>query len=181
MMNHDMEAQLDYQHFGYLYTKIGDKIVCARCRGVGACAVTFTVGGLSVINAIAGAYSESLPVICLVGGPNSNDYGTNHILHHTIGETDFSQEFRCFKEVTCAQVKPNDATSEIHWEKKIQKTLVVKHLWKCKWKLSRTQMLYNGLPKILGRLLYILITYVIHPLSGADEVQLGSHGPAHHC
>ncbi|CAM6067747.1 unnamed protein product [Sphagnum tenellum] len=76
----------------------------ARCRGVGACAVTFTVGGLSVINAIAGAYSESLPVICLVGGPNSNDYGTNHILHHTIGETDFSQEFRCFKEVTCAQV-----------------------------------------------------------------------------
>jgi hypothetical protein len=121
MMNHDMEAQLDYQHFGYLYTKIGDKIVCARCRGVGACAVTFTVGGLSVINAIAGAYSESLPVICLVGGPNSNDYGTNHILHHTIGETDFSQEFRCFKEVTCAQVKPNDATSEIHWEKKYTK------------------------------------------------------------
>jgi TPP-dependent 2-oxoacid decarboxylase len=76
------------------------------------------VGGLSVLNAIAGAYSESLPVICLVGGPNSNDYGTNHVLHHTIGETDFSQEFRCFKEVTCAQVRPNDATSEIHWEKK---------------------------------------------------------------
>jgi pyruvate decarboxylase len=76
----------------------------ARCRGVGACVVTFTVGGLSVINAIAGAYSENLPVICLVGGPNSNDYGTNHILHHTLGLPDFSQEYRCFKEVTCAQV-----------------------------------------------------------------------------
>jgi len=79
----------------------------ARCRGVGACAVTFTVGGLSIINAIAGAYSGNLPVICLVGAPNSNDYGTNHILHHTLGEPDFSQEYRCFKEVTCAQVNPN--------------------------------------------------------------------------
>ncbi|KAM0897237.1 hypothetical protein ACQ4PT_022685 [Festuca glaucescens] len=56
----------------------------ARARGVGACAVTFTVGGLSVLNAIAGAYSENLPVICIAGGPNSNDYGTNRILHHTI-------------------------------------------------------------------------------------------------
>eukprot|EP00891_Asterochloris_glomerata_P007803 jgi/Astpho2/7803/Aster-06094 len=76
----------------------------ARAKGVGCCVVTFTVGGLSVINAIAGAYSEDLPVICVVGGPNSNDFGTTRILHHTIGETDFMQEFRCFREVTCDQV-----------------------------------------------------------------------------
>ncbi|KAG0626685.1 hypothetical protein M758_2G143800 [Ceratodon purpureus] len=75
----------------------------ARAHGVGACAVTFTVGGLSVINAIAGAYSENLPVICIVGGPNSNDFGTNRILHHTIGEPDFGQEHRCFQQITCAQ------------------------------------------------------------------------------
>ncbi|KAJ0601444.1 putative pyruvate decarboxylase [Helianthus annuus] len=37
----------------------------ARSRGVGACVVTFTVGGLSVLNAIAGAYSENLPLICI--------------------------------------------------------------------------------------------------------------------
>jgi pyruvate decarboxylase len=77
----------------------------ARSRGVGACVVTFTVGGLSVLNAIAGAYSENLPLICIVGGPNSNDYGTNRILHHTIGVPDFSQELRCFQAVTCYQVK----------------------------------------------------------------------------
>lgn len=76
----------------------------ARARGVGACVVTFTVGGLSVLNAIAGAYSENLPVICIVGGPNTNDYGTNRILHHTIGLSDFSQELRCFQTVTCYQV-----------------------------------------------------------------------------
>lgn len=79
----------------------------ARSRGVGACVVTFTVGGLSVLNAVAGAYSENLPVICIVGGPNSNDYGTNRILHHTIGLPDFSQELRCFQTVTCAQAVVN--------------------------------------------------------------------------
>ncbi|KAL1819135.1 hypothetical protein ACET3Z_014004 [Daucus carota] len=80
----------------------------ARSRGVGACVVTFTVGGLSVINAIAGAYSENLPVICIVGGPNSNDYGTNRVLHHTIGLPDFSQELLCFQTVTCFQALVNN-------------------------------------------------------------------------
>ncbi|CAM8924595.1 unnamed protein product [Rhodiola kirilowii] len=80
----------------------------ARSRGVGACVVTFTVGGLSVINAIAGAYSENLPVICIVGGPNSNDHGTSRILHHTIGLPDFSQELRCFQTVTCFQAVVNN-------------------------------------------------------------------------
>lgn len=80
----------------------------ARSRGVGACVVTFTVGGLSVLNAIAGAYSENLPVICVVGGPNSNDHGTNRVLHHTIGLPDFSQELRCFQTVTCFQAVVNN-------------------------------------------------------------------------
>ncbi|KAL9257249.1 Pyruvate decarboxylase 1-like protein [Drosera capensis] len=80
----------------------------ARAKGVGACVVTFTVGGLSVLNAIAGAYSENLPVICIVGGPNSNDYGTNRILHHTIGLPDFTQELRCFHPLTCAQAVVNN-------------------------------------------------------------------------
>ncbi|CAL5422794.1 unnamed protein product [Camellia sinensis] len=79
-----------------------------RSRGVGACVVTFTVRGRSVINAIAGAYSENLPVICIVGGPNSNDYGTNRILHHTIGLPNFSQELRCFQTVTCYQAVVNN-------------------------------------------------------------------------
>lgn len=77
----------------------------ARIKGIGAVVVTFTVGGLSLINAIAGAYAENQPVICICGGPNSNDFATNHILHHTIGtKFDFLQEFRCMKEVTCDQV-----------------------------------------------------------------------------
>lgn len=88
----------------------------ARARGVGACVVTFTVGGLSVLNAIAGAYSENLPVICIVGGPNSNDYGTNRVLHHTIGLPDFTQEMRCFQTVTCYQVpSASNRANLINW------------------------------------------------------------------
>ena len=36
-------------------------------EGVGCLAVTFTVGGLSAINAVAGAYAEDLPLICITG------------------------------------------------------------------------------------------------------------------
>ncbi|KAI5005136.1 hypothetical protein ZWY2020_032379 [Hordeum vulgare] len=80
----------------------------ARAGGVGACVVTFTVGALSAINAVAGAFSENLPVVCISGGPNSNDYGSNRILHHTIGLPDFSQELRCFQNVTCYQAVVNN-------------------------------------------------------------------------
>ena len=38
-----------------------------RRKGVGACVVTYGVGGLSVINACAGCYSEDLPVIFVSG------------------------------------------------------------------------------------------------------------------
>ncbi|KAL5740358.1 hypothetical protein ACOSQ2_029538 [Xanthoceras sorbifolium] len=86
----------------------------ARSRRVGACVVTFTVGGLSILNAIAGAYSEDLPVICIVGGPNSNDYGCRKILHHTIGLPDFNQELACFRAVTCYQAVINSLEDAHH-------------------------------------------------------------------
>ncbi|KAF8721410.1 hypothetical protein HU200_023123 [Digitaria exilis] len=61
------------------------------------------VGCCNELNAGYAADGENLPVICIAGGPNSNDYGTNRILHHTIGLPDFSQELRCFQTVTCHQ------------------------------------------------------------------------------
>ncbi|PQQ12691.1 hypothetical protein Pyn_05834 [Prunus yedoensis var. nudiflora] len=47
-------------------------------------------------------------VASALGGPNSNDYGTNRILHHTIGLPDFTQELRCFQTVTCYQAVVNN-------------------------------------------------------------------------
>ena len=37
--------------------------------------------------------------------------GTNRVLHHTIGITDFQQEARCFQQVTCAQVGSSSSSS----------------------------------------------------------------------
>jgi len=77
----------------------------ARVRGVGCLVVTFTVGGLSAINAVAGAFAENIPVICITGGPNSNDYVGSKTIHHTTGEDgNFMQELECLKQVTCEQV-----------------------------------------------------------------------------
>ncbi|KAF7823480.1 pyruvate decarboxylase 2-like [Senna tora] len=50
--------------------------VIARSCGVSACVITFTIDGLSVPNAFADAYSENFPLICIVVGLNSKDYGT---------------------------------------------------------------------------------------------------------
>lgn len=59
---------------------------CARKNGVSAMVVTYTVGGLSAVNAVAGAYSDDLPLIFISGAPNSNDHASDRILHHTIGK-----------------------------------------------------------------------------------------------
>ncbi|GAA6614636.1 thiamine pyrophosphate-binding protein [Scytonema sp. NUACC26] len=76
----------------------------ARARGVSAVVITFTVGGLSLVNAIAGAYAEDLPVIAISGGPNSNDRGQHHLIHHSIGNYDFNQQYRIFREITAEAV-----------------------------------------------------------------------------
>ena len=76
----------------------------ARVNGFGVVVVTFTVGGLSAINAVAGAYSSNLPLLLVSGGPNSNDFSRpDRVLHHTIGKPDFSQQLECFKQVTVHQ------------------------------------------------------------------------------
>ncbi|CAM3190295.1 pyruvate decarboxylase [Komagataeibacter xylinus] len=76
----------------------------ARANGAGAAVVTFSVGALSALNAIGGAYAENLPVILVSAAPNSNDHGSGHILHHTIGTTDYGYQLRIAKELTCAAV-----------------------------------------------------------------------------
>lgn len=46
--------------------------------------LTFGVGGLSVLKAVAGAFAEGLPVIVVSGGPNVSSLTENRILHYTL-------------------------------------------------------------------------------------------------
>ena len=77
----------------------------ARVKGVGAVITTFNVGAFSAFNGVAGAYAESLPVIFVSSGYNTNDPGANHLLHHTIGTHDFSYQYEAIRQVTCAAVR----------------------------------------------------------------------------
>ena len=81
----------------------------ARARGAGAAVVTFSVGALSALNAIGGAYAENLPVILISGTPNSNDRSTEHLLHHTLGTHDFLYQLEIAKKLTCAAVSITSA------------------------------------------------------------------------
>ena len=74
----------------------------ARENGAAAAVVTFSVGAISAMNGLGGAYAENLPVILISGAPNSNDHGSGHVLHHTIGTTDYNYQMEMVKHVTCA-------------------------------------------------------------------------------
>ncbi|MBV8177755.1 MAG: indolepyruvate decarboxylase, partial [Mycobacterium sp.] len=74
----------------------------ARANGAGAAVVTYSVGGLSALDAIAGAYAENLPVILISGAPNSNDRSTDHLLHHTLATHDFTYVLENARKLTCA-------------------------------------------------------------------------------
>jgi pyruvate decarboxylase len=86
----------------------------ARACGAAAAVVTFSVGGLSAINAIAGAYAENLPVILVSGAPNTNDRATEHLLHHTLATHDWSYQWDIAKKLTCAAVAITSAADAPH-------------------------------------------------------------------
>ena len=56
----------------------------ARVHGMGAVCVTYCVGGLSVCNAIAGAYAEKSPVVLITGSPGMDERVNNPLLHHKV-------------------------------------------------------------------------------------------------
>jgi TPP-dependent 2-oxoacid decarboxylase len=66
---------------------------------------TYNVGAYSALNGVAGAYAERLPVIFVSSGPNTNDPVANHIMHHTMGTHDFSDQYEVCRQVTCEAVR----------------------------------------------------------------------------
>lgn len=87
----------------------------ARIKGMGAVITTFGVGELSAVNAIAGCYSESVPVVMIVGSPDSSIQEEHSILHHTLGDGCFNFAHKIYKNITVATaiLTPENAVSEI--------------------------------------------------------------------
>src|SRR5205823_9763188 len=72
----------------------------SRLNGIGLVCVTYCVGGLNVLNAIAGAYAEKSPVVVVSGGPGVKDREKDPLLHHKVKT--FETQRRVYDEVTVA-------------------------------------------------------------------------------
>ena len=72
----------------------------ARINGIGAVCVTYSVGGLSLVNPVAGAYAEKSPVIVISGAPGVEERAENLLLHHRVGA--FSTQLEIFERITVA-------------------------------------------------------------------------------
>lgn len=86
----------------------------ARINGIGLVCVTYCVGGLNVLNAIAGAYAEKSPVVVVSGAPGRKDREKDPLLHHKVKT--FETQRRVYDEVTVASAVLLDeqrAASEI--------------------------------------------------------------------
>ncbi len=86
----------------------------ARVHGLGAVCVTYCVGGLNVLNSVAGAYAEKAPVIVISGAPGISERRRSPLLHHQV--RDFNTQRRIFERVTvysAALEDPNLAPAQI--------------------------------------------------------------------
>ena len=86
----------------------------ARLRGLGVCAVTYSVGGFKVVNATAGAWAENVPLLVLSGSPGLAERKGDPLLHHKV--KNFDTQLEVFKDITIAQAfleNPLTITQEI--------------------------------------------------------------------
>lgn len=60
--------------------------------------VTYGVGGLNMLNAVACAYAEKTPLIIISGGPGEDERTNDAFLHHEV--KDFNSQLTVYKEVT---------------------------------------------------------------------------------
>lgn len=78
----------------------------ARVHGMGAVCVTFSVGGLSMCNSIAGAYAEKSPVVVISGAPGVDERRSDPLLHHRV--RDFNTQREVFEKITVASSSLDD-------------------------------------------------------------------------
>ncbi|CUS09713.1 unnamed protein product [Tuber aestivum] len=88
----------------------------ARIKGISALITTFGVGELSALAGIAGSFSEHVPVVHIVGIPNTISQRNGLLLHHTLGNGDFTVFQNISRNISVTSTILNDphrAASEI--------------------------------------------------------------------
>ncbi|WEW55199.1 pyruvate decarboxylase [Emydomyces testavorans] len=80
----------------------------ARINGISALVTTFGVGELSALNAVAGAFSEFVPIVHITGQPSTVSQKDGMLLHHTLGNGDYNVFANMSSGISCAVAKLND-------------------------------------------------------------------------
>ncbi|CAN3484802.1 pyruvate decarboxylase isozyme 1 [Diutina catenulata] len=62
----------------------------SRVKGLGCLVTTFGVGELSALNGVAGAFAEHVGMVHIVGVPSIESQAKQLLLHHTLGNGDFT-------------------------------------------------------------------------------------------
>lgn len=70
----------------------------ARVNGVGAAVVTYGVGGLSILNAVAGAFAERVPLIVISGAPPAGRRESGALVHHLV--SNYYLQFEIYRKMT---------------------------------------------------------------------------------
>lgn len=81
----------------------------ARVRGLGVACVTYCVGGLSLVNSVAGAFAEKSPLLVISGAPGLDEREHNALLHHKV--RDFETQLDIFEKITVASAVLDDPGS----------------------------------------------------------------------
>ncbi|KAL4786571.1 thiamine diphosphate-binding protein [Aspergillus varians] len=80
----------------------------ARIKGISALVTTFGVGELSAVNAMAGAYADKVPVIHIVGTPETSAQNKGLNIRHSLGDGNFRRFALLYQQFTCAQANLAD-------------------------------------------------------------------------
>jgi indolepyruvate decarboxylase len=79
----------------------------ARIRGgLGVAAVTYGAGAFNLVNAVAGAYAERVPLVVLSGAPAAHEAASGYLLHHQVKTLD--SQWRVFEELTVDRARLDD-------------------------------------------------------------------------
>lgn len=102
--------------------------------GLGVAVVTYGAGALNLVNAVAGAYAEKVPLVVISGAPGALERGNGWLLHHQSRSLD--SQLAIFREITCDQVILDDARRAPE--------LIARALRNC---LSQSRPVYIELPR----------------------------------
>lgn len=97
----------------------------ARLNGIGAAVVTYGVGGLSILNAVAGAFAEHVPVIIVNGAPPARRRESGAMVHHLV--SNYYLQLDIYRKMTADAAllaDPKSAPEEI--DRVIQNCLALK-------------------------------------------------------